>query len=92
MPTIKDVLSGLDKEKRLRRIPDSAASDMLDLSSNDYLSLAIHAEEFMEEFLQRFGDAPFSSSASRLLSARQEHHSAFEHYLSSLYGKPALLF
>lgn len=92
MPTIKDVLSGLDKEKRLRRIPDSAASDMLDLSSNDYLSLAIHAEEFMEEFLQRFGDAPFSSSASRLLSARQEHHSAFEQYLSSLYGKPALIY
>lgn len=92
MPKISDILSALRDENRLRTIPSCSGENRLDLSSNDYLSLGQRCEEFREEFLDRFPDASFSSSASRLLSLKQKHHNALEDYLSSLYGKPALLF
>lgn len=92
MPGINDILSSLRKENRLRSIPSLSPEGMLDLSSNDYLSLGQRCDEFREEFLDRFSDASFSSSASRLLSAKQRHHKDLEEYLSLLYGKPALLF
>ena len=92
MPKISDILSTLRQENRLRAIPSEAGERMLDLSSNDYLSLAQRCDEFREEFLDRFSDASFSSSASRLLSTKQKHHNELEEYLSTLYGKPALLF
>lgn len=92
MPGISDILSSLEREHRLRHIPRIAEAEILDLSSNDYLSLGSRCEEFREEFLDRFSDAPFSSSASRLLSLKQKYHNALEEYLESLYGKPALHF
>lgn len=92
MSAITDILSSLEEEHRLRHIPVIPETDMIDLSSNDYLSLGARCNEFREEFLDRFSDAAFSSSASRLLSLRQKHHNALEEYLNTLYGKPALLF
>lgn len=92
MPEIVDILAGLSAEKRLRVIPESSCRKMLDLSSNDYLGLGERYREFSEEFLLRFPDAAFSSSASRLLSSRQKYHILLESYLSSLYGKEILLF
>ncbi|MDE6533717.1 MAG: aminotransferase class I/II-fold pyridoxal phosphate-dependent enzyme [Muribaculaceae bacterium] len=92
MSKISEILSSLSNENRLRRIPNETGDGMLDLSSNDYLSLGLRCDEFREEFLDRFSDAAFSSSASRLLSVRQRHHNNLEEYLSTLYGKPALLF
>lgn len=92
MSGITEILSSLEKEHRLRHIPEIPESGIIDLSSNDYLSLGSRCEEFREEFLDRFSDAAFSSSASRLLSLKQKHHNALEEYLESLYGKPALLF
>ena len=92
MSTIRGILSSLEQEHRLRRIPSEPETDMIDLSSNDYLSLGSRCADFREEFLDRFPDAAFSSSASRLLSLRQKYHLALEEYLGSLYGKEALLF
>lgn len=92
MPVIKDILIGLNTEHRLRTIPQTPDRGLLDLSSNDYLGLGERHREFMEEFLDRFPDAAFSSSASRLLSQRQKYHYLLETYLSSLYGKEVLLF
>lgn len=92
MSAITDTLDNLAREKRLRTIPRDPDEGLLDLSSNDYLGLGSRCGEFMEEFLDRFGDAPFSSCASRLLSARQRWHGEFEEYLSRLYSKSALLF
>ena len=92
MSGITEILSSLEKEHRLRHIPEIPESGIIDLSSNDYLSLGSRCEEFREEFLDRFSDTAFSSSASRLLSLKQKHHNALEEYLESLYGKPALLF
>lgn len=92
MSSISDILTNLEADNRLRKIPDFNGREYIDLSSNDYLSLGSRCGEFREEFLDRFPDADFSSSASRLLSTKQKYHNALESYLQSLYGKPALLF
>ncbi|MBD5356576.1 MAG: aminotransferase class I/II-fold pyridoxal phosphate-dependent enzyme [Bacteroides sp.] len=92
MPAIADILSSLEKEHRLRTIPEFNNKGTIDLSSNDYLSLGSHCHEFKEEFMDRFGDADFSSSASRLLSTKQKYHAQLEAFLEQLYGKPSLLF
>ena len=92
MSGITDILSSLEEEHRLRHIPEMPETDIIDLSSNDYLSLGSRCDEFREEFFDRFPDAAFSSSASRLLSLKQKYHNALEEYLESLYGKQVLLF
>lgn len=92
MAAIKDILQSLSDDNRLRSIPQESEAGILDLSSNDYLSLGSRFDEYREEFLDRFPDAAFSSSASRLLSSRQKYHGALEEMLAALYGKPALLF
>ncbi len=92
MHSIKDTLSALKSQNRLRVIPPGLPPNCLDLSSNDYLSLAERSDEFRDEFLTRCGQLQFSSSASRLLSGRQRFHFELEDLLSELYGKEALLF
>lgn len=81
---------------RLRHIPfcDSQPLDaeIIDLCSNDYLGLGGRYNEFLPEFLSRFPDAEFSSSASRLLSSRQKYHSELESVLKDLFNKEILLF
>lgn len=66
----------------------------LDLVSNDYLSLGARADngEFddLKESLAR--KCAFTSSASRLLSRRQDEYARLEDLLQTLYGRPALLF
>ena len=85
-------LSHLGEEGRLRRIPAEYRPGMVDLCSNDYLGLATRMPELQAEFARRFGDAPMSSSASRLLSGRQHHYAMLEERLGDLYGREALLF
>lgn len=92
MQSVKEILTNLERENRLRLIPASPRDGMIDLSSNDYLSLGVHGSQFLEEFLLRFPDAAFSSSASRLLSSHQKYHCLLEDYLSSLYSRSSLLF
>lgn len=92
MTDISSILQNLASEQRLRTIPSGESAGLIDLSSNDYLSLATRQEEFIPEFLERFYDASFSSSASRLLSMKQRYHLMLEDYLSSLYKKEVLLF
>lgn len=66
----------------------------IDLVSNDYLSLAARADngEFddLRESLAR--KCAFTSSASRLLSRRQDEYACLEDMLHTLYGHPALLY
>ncbi|MDE5812309.1 MAG: 8-amino-7-oxononanoate synthase [Muribaculaceae bacterium] len=89
-----DSLSELSKSGNLRHIPDDAAPELIDLSSNDYLGLATRSD-LEEEFLA--GAQPsqlcLSSSASRLLAANQSPYFALEKALSALFrGRDALLF
>lgn len=87
------ILKRFDAENRHRVIPaDRTGCGSYDLASNDYLGLGARWKEFVPEFLSRFPDASFSSSASRLLSQRQNEHLALENLLASLYGKDVLLF
>lgn len=88
-----NILEKFDAEGRLREIPgDRTAMRRIDMTSNDYLGLGTRWKSFMPEFLQRYPDASFSSSASRLLSRRQENHLRLENLLAGLYGKDVLLF
>lgn len=92
----RKILADFEKEGRLRKIPfTNAVTDprgFIDLTSNDYLGLGVRSEEFTDEFLDRFSDASFTSSASRLLSTRQRYHISLENKLTDLYGKSVLLF
>ena len=84
-------LKQLRNASRLREIP-SENTGLIDLVSNDYLGLATRSGEFREEFFDRFNDAVFSSSASRLLSREQKYHNMLEEKLGELYNKKVLLF
>lgn len=77
-------LNRLKAENRLRRIPEEGVG--IDLVSNDYMGLAARYSEFIPEFLDRYGDAPMSASASRLLQRTQKYHKELENFLDSLYS------
>ena len=89
MMIYNDILNELKEENRLRRIPQGLGG--LDLISNDYMSLGARHSEFSQEFHERFGDAPMSASASRLLQRHQNEHNSLERMLERLYGKKILL-
>ncbi len=84
-----ETLKSLEEEQRLRRIPESL--DGLDLISNDYMSLGAHHSEYINEYIDRFGNPPMSASASRLLQRHQYDHNSLEKMLDGLYGKKTLL-
>lgn len=86
----------LDELKRtgnFRSIPSDHDMALVDFSSNDYLGLAaddtLQAQFMADEANRRI---PFTSSASRLLAARQQEYTLLEQLLATLYGRPALLF
>ena len=85
----EDILESLQKEHRLRAIPDS--QNGLDLISNDYMGLAARGHEFEEEFRNLSRGAQKSASASRLLQRDQRDHKRLEERLDFLYGKRTLL-
>lgn len=88
-----DVLNCLRSEARLRHIPEHRPrTEWLDLCSNDYMGLSRFDAELRQDFTSRFAYAPFSASASRLLSLNQITHNRLESRLEGLYGNPALLF
>lgn len=84
-----EILRNLEKENRLRRVPDSLGG--IDLISNDYLGLGSRHSEFINEYHERFGNPPMSASASRLLQRHQHEHNSLEKMLDGLYGKKTLL-
>ena len=93
MAKYSDILYSLETENRLRSIPrHRKGAPLVDLTSNDYMGLARRADEWADEFRQRFPDVGMTSSASRLLASDQEIYNRLEGYLEELYRKPALLF
>jgi len=93
---IRDTLDSLRASGNLRRIPESdTPAGIVDLSGNDYLGLADDIA-LRERFLDSHpaGRLLMTSSASRLLSARQDSYTALERLLAGSYGggRAALLF
>lgn len=85
----EDILQNLDRENRLRTIPDSQQG--LDLISNDYMGLAARFKDFNSEYRKKYEGTPKSASASRLLQRFQSIHSDFENTIEALYGKKIIL-
>lgn len=85
-----EILQGLEREQRLRSIPDEMSG--IDLISNDYMGLGARFSEFLDEYRLKYADAPMSASASRLLQRSQKFHNDLEEKLNVLYGKKTLLF
>lgn len=86
----EDILSALEGEHRLRRIPET--QNGLDLISNDYMGLGARSKDFEQEFARiKERQINHSASASRLLQRDQSEHTRLEQFLDGLYGKRTLL-
>lgn len=88
-------LENITSQGNLRQIPadTTAAGNIVDLSTNDYLGLAtdrLLRSEFYDSTDVR--DIPMSSTASRLLASSQKYYSALENRLADLYRREILLF
>ena len=65
--------------------------EYLNLSANDYLSIA-NDPKLIGEFLCREGDTRFGSTGSRLMTGNTDAYTDFEKELERVYGRPALVF
>lgn len=92
MTGYEEILDDYRTQGRLRRIPEEAENGLIDLCSNDYMGLAAKSNVWREEFHTRFGYPAMTSSASRLLSGRQNEFNNLEQWLAKAYGRPALLY
>ncbi|MDO4440737.1 MAG: 8-amino-7-oxononanoate synthase [Moraxella sp.] len=87
-----DLLTTLHQKESVRSFRPQ--SDLVNLSSNDYLGLS-NDISLKDEFLrcyQHHSDFKFGSSSSRLLTGNFTAHEALEHTLSQAYGREALVF
>ena len=93
MNRIEKTLEELSASGNLRAIPGDTAAGLVDLSSNDYLGLAVR-DDLRDAFLGECGGRLplMTSSASRLLAGSQSSYDRFESLLRDLYGAPALTF
>jgi 8-amino-7-oxononanoate synthase len=76
----------------LRALPVHCNSDMIDLSTNDYLGLSSNCQLY-EEFLGTFMSTKFKfgSSSSRLLSGNTVGYNTLEELIANSYKKEACL-
>lgn len=88
-------LGMLHESSNYRSFPKGDDDGVIDLTSNDYLGLALR-DDLREEFLDAWrGDGlpGLTSSASRLLASCQKEYTLFEKFLSDVYGgRSALIF
>ena len=90
-----EILDHLRSSGNFRQIPHEPANadGFIDLSGNDYLGLPARKDlqtDFFNDPEKRL--IPMTSSASRLLSARQREYDRLESLLESLYSRPCLIF
>lgn len=99
----QSVLKDLDASGNLRRLPDVVHDGrwiirdghrMLNLSSNDYLGLAVRSDLQAEFLASEYAvTLPLSSSSSRLLTGNFSVYTALEQYIAESFGREsALLF
>lgn len=86
-------LARLAAQGMLRDVDKRWAKPRYDLSGNDYMGLATEMTALQQEVFSAWGEIPsMTSSASRLLASRRDEYLALEDWLSTHYGKSALLF
>jgi 8-amino-7-oxononanoate synthase len=101
MKQYNELLSSLSAQGSLRSLPEvehdgrwiyKDGKRMLNLSSNDYLGLAVR-KELQEEFLSEHSrrELPFSSSSSRLLTGNFSVYGSLEDTMRMVYGREAVL-
>lgn len=90
---IEETLKQLESNGNMRVLPSDDDGRAVDLSSNDYLGLA-ERNDLRDEFFASVAPRALvmSSSASRLLGARQKEYEDFEDTLRNAYGRDALAF
>lgn len=101
MKDYSNILRQLSASGSLRSLPDvehqgkyikKEGRTMLNLSSNDYLGLALRTDlrnEFLDEL--RATDIPLSSSSSRLLTGNFSQYTKLERLLAHRFGREAAL-
>lgn len=87
---LQDELDKLRESSNYRSFPQQGSTDLIDLTSNDYLGLAQH-DDLRDEFLALNSSLSLTSSASRLLASCQNEYNKFETFLSDVYGREALV-
>ncbi|PZX18037.1 8-amino-7-oxononanoate synthase [Breznakibacter xylanolyticus] len=105
MNHFSDQLSTLQQSGLLRQMRHTDAREggmallngtpVVNLSSNDYLGLAVDAalqREWVQQVLPAMGDALFSASSSRLLTGNHSYYERVEAQLERMYGRSALFF
>lgn len=83
-------LDRLRASSNYRSFPQQDSTDLIDLTSNDYLGLA-QCDELRDEFSAVNPLLSLTSSASRLLASCQSEYLEFEKFLSAVYGREALV-
>lgn len=93
MTDISETLGQLRATGNYRSLPTDDRPVAVDLSSNDYLGLAVRTD-LQDAFFADSGNRslPMTSSASRLLAGAQRQYHLLEELLGELYHRPALLF
>lgn len=87
-------LDQLRESSNYRSFPSDGGGDTIDLTSNDYLGLALR-DDLRDEFMAQYHSGKFpalTSSASRLLASCQLEYREFESLLAEIYGREALVF
>lgn len=87
-------LNQLRESSNYRSFPSGGGGDTIDLTSNDYLGLALR-DDLRDEFMAQYHSGKFpalTSSASRLLASCQLEYREFESLLAEIYGREALVF
>lgn len=87
-------LDQLRESSNYRSFPSGGGGDTIDLTSNDYLGLALR-DDLRDEFMAQYHSGKFpalTSSASRLLASCQLEYREFESLLAEIYGREALVF
>jgi len=91
---IAQELEQLRQTSNFRSFPGETGEGIIDLTSNDYLGLALR-DDLKDEFIEannRSKLTELTSSASRLLASCQKEYRLFETLLSDAYRREALIF
>lgn len=87
---LKNELLEIEKTRKIRSLK-LIDKNLINLSSNDYISLATD-EDLRSKFYTEYCNLPLSSSSSRLISGTYDYIFQLEEELYRIYGKESIVF